>query len=169
MKLRERGALNRRFAAIVLLVAGPAPTAAVRIAPTVLAGRLDVHGPTPFPRASGRTVWDSVYTSDQATRGQTSYSQSCARCHQASLGGADESPALAGSGFLGAWNGHSLGELHERIRTTMPQDDPGTYGRQLIADVLAYMLKFNGFPAGAVELPMDTEALRQIRLEAARP
>ena len=169
MKLRERGALNPRFAAIVLLVAGPALTAAVRIAPTVLAGRRDVHGPNPFPRVSGRTVWDSVYTLDQATRGQTSYSQSCARCHQASLGGADESPALAGSGFLGNWNGHSLGELHERIRTTMPQDDPGTYGRQLIADVMAYMLKCNGFPAGAVELPMDTEALRQIRLEAVRP
>ena len=161
--------MNRRFAAIVLVVAAPALTAAVRTAPTVLAGRRDVHTHIPLRRVAGRTVWDSVYTWEQATRGQTSYNQTCARCHQAALGGADESPALAGSGFLGAWNGHSLGELHERIRTTMPQDDPGTYGRQLIADVLAYMLKFNGFPAGAVELPMDTEALRQIRLEAARP
>lgn len=161
--------MNRRFAVIVLVAAGPLLTPAVRTAPTAPAGRRDVHAPISFTRVSGRTVWDSVFTLEQATRGQTSYTQTCARCHQASLGGADESPALAGSGFLGNWNGHSLGELHERIRTTMPPDDPGTYGRQLIADVLAYMLKFNGFPAGAVELPMDTEALRQIRLEAARP
>ena len=158
--------MKRRFVGTLLLVAGPALTAAVRTAP---AARRDARARHSLTRVPGRTVWDSVYTVEQAARGQTAYGQTCARCHQASLGGADESPALTGSAFLGNWNGHTLGELHERIRTTMPQDDPGTYGRQFIADVMAYVLKFNGFPAGAVELPMDTEALRAIRLEATRP
>jgi mono/diheme cytochrome c family protein len=120
-------------------------------------------------RIAERTVWDSVYTADQAQRGQTAYNQTCARCHQPTLGGADQSPALVGGAFLGNWNGLTLGALHERIRKTMPSDDPGTYGRQHIADVMAYVLKVNGFPAGSVELPKESDALEQIRLQAARP
>jgi quinoprotein glucose dehydrogenase len=120
-------------------------------------------------QATPRTVWDSVYSAEQATRGQASYLQSCARCHQASLGGADESPALTGGAFLANWNGQTLGDMLERIRTTMPTNDPGTFARPLIADVMAYVLKVNGFPAGAAELPADTESLKEIRLETARP
>ena len=116
-----------------------------------------------------RSVWDSVYTAEQATRGQVSYNQTCAKCHLNSLAGADESPALVGGTFLGNWNGQNLGVLYERIRTTMPHDDPGTYGRQLVADVVAYMLKMNGFPAGVVELPKEAEVLKEIRLDAAKP
>ena len=52
-----------------------------------------------------KTVWDSVYSANQAARGETAYTNTCARCHKASLGGADESPALTGSAFLANWNG----------------------------------------------------------------
>ena len=114
-------------------------------------------------------MWDSVYTAEQATRGQTSYGQTCAKCHLESLGGADESPPLAGSAFLASWNGETLGILYERIRTSMPPKEPGTYDRQLIADVVAYLLKANGFPSGSVELPTDTVALKEIRLETTKP
>ena len=119
--------------------------------------------------AAERSVWDSVYTAEQATRGQAAYNRTCARCHQPALGGADQSPALIGSAFLGNWNGLTLGAMHERIRTSMPTDDPGTYGRQHIADVMAYVLKVNGFPAGAVELPKESEALLEIRFQASKP
>jgi hypothetical protein len=51
----------------------------------------------------------------------------------------------------------------------MPQDDPGRLSRQENADVLAYLLSFNKFPAGKVELAHDTEILKQIRIEAAKP
>ena len=117
-------------------------------------------------RASGRprgpvarTTWDSVFTAEQAARGQVAYSQSCARCHQAALGGADESPALTGSSFLSGWNGQTLGVLHERVRRSMPPDDPGAFGRQLVTDVIAYILSYNGFPAGKAELPSTDAAL----------
>ena len=116
-----------------------------------------------------RTVWDSVYSAEQATRGQTAYEQTCSRCHQPSLGGADESPALAGGAFLSNWSGFTLSELQDRIRTTMPRNDPGIYGRQLITDVMAYMLQVNGFPAGAADLPVDADSLAGIRIVDARP
>lgn len=150
-------AIRRRLALLLGVVTMPALLASMRLTPR-----------TASMRSAPRTVWDSVYTADQAVRGQASYNQTCAKCHQQSLGGADEAPPLAGSTFLGGWNGQTLGAMHERIRSSMPPDDPGTFGRQLIADVMAYMLKVNGFPAGAAELPMEAGALKEIRLEATR-
>ena len=158
----------RPLVVLCAVLLGPALLAAARVVP-----RADVAGSTPTRRHAGRaaerTVWDSVYTAEQATRGQAAYNRTCARCHQPTLGGADQSPALVGSAFLGNWNGLTLGAMHERIRTSMPTDDPGTYGRAHIADVMAYVLKVNGFPAGAVELPKESEALLEIRFQASKP
>lgn len=148
---------RRRLAAVLAVVTMPALIAGARLAPRTSSARI-----------APRTVWDSVYTAEQATRGQASYNQTCAKCHQPSLGGADETPPLVGSTFLGGWNGQTLGAMHERIRTSMPPDDPGTFGRQLITDVMAYVLKVNGFPAGAAELPMEAGALKEIRLETTK-
>jgi S-disulfanyl-L-cysteine oxidoreductase SoxD len=116
-----------------------------------------------------RTTWDSVYSPEQAARGETTYTRTCERCHAASLSGKDEAPALTGGAFMGGWNGLTLFELHDRIRTTMPTDTPGTYSRQDIADVLAYMLKFNQFPAGKTALPTGDEDLKAITFVSAKP
>ena len=116
-----------------------------------------------------RTTWDSVYSADQAARGESTYAKTCARCHKAALGGADEAPALTGGAFMGSWNGQTLHDLHDRIRTTMPTDTPGTYSRQDIADVIAYMLKFNQFPAGKAELPNGDEELKSIAFVSTKP
>ena len=123
---------------------------------------------SPRPHAA-RTVWDSVYSATQAARGETAYVKACARCHKESLGGADESPAIAGAGFLANWNGESVGSLHERIRTTMPPDEPESLNRQLVTDVTAYLLKMNGFPAGAAEMPADADSLEAIAIRASKP
>lgn len=122
-----------------------------------------------FVRSAERTVWDSVYSPAQATRGETAYVKSCARCHGASLSGGDEATPLSGSAFLGNWNGLPLSDLQRRIKTTMPSDSVGIYDRQLVTDVIAYLLKANGFPPGAVELPTDVETLSGIVVRASRP
>lgn len=131
--------------------------------------RRDLARPPHHAAIAAHTTWDSVYSAAQASRGETLYVKSCARCHQASLGGADESPALIGSGFLGNWNGLPLSDLQTRIRTTMPTDSIGIYDRQLVTDVMAYMLKMNGFPAGAADLPKDLDPLRDIVVQASKP
>jgi hypothetical protein len=51
----------------------------------------------------------------------------------------------------------------------MPSDDPGTFARPLIADVVAYMLKVNGFPAGSSDLPTTTDSLKEIVVRASKP
>lgn len=120
-------------------------------------------------RRNERTTWDSVFTAPQAGRGETTYKRLCARCHMETLAGGDEAGELTGSAFMSSWNGQSLADLHERIRTTMPTDTPGVYSSQQVTDVIAYMLRFNGFPAGSVELTHTNDALKTIRFVTAKP
>ena len=116
-----------------------------------------------------RSVWDGVYTQEQAERGHSLYTQHCTSCHGDALTGGEVAPPLAGGDFLANWNGLTVGDLFERIRRSMPQDDPGRLSRQQNSDVVAYMLSFNKFPAGKTELAHDTELLKQIRIEATKP
>jgi mono/diheme cytochrome c family protein len=151
----DRG-ISRRLGAWIFLATAPVLVTGIR------------SHPTSRP-AAARTVWDSVYSAAQAGRGETAYAKSCARCHGASLTGGDESPPLTGGGFLANWNDLPLSELETRIRTTMPSDSVGIYGRQLVTDVIAFMLKANGFPAGAADLPPDADSLKAIVIRASRP
>lgn len=113
-----------------------------------------------------RSVWDGVYTEEQAGRGQGLYNQHCASCHADTLMGGEMSPPLTGGDFLSNWNGLTLGDLFERIRTTMPQTKPGKLSREVNADITAYILSVNKFPAGKTELPHSAEFLKEIRIES---
>lgn len=118
---------------------------------------------------SAGSVWDGVYSGEQAARGSTLYSQNCASCHGDHLQGKHPTPALAGDTFKGNWNGQTLDDLFEKIQTTMPADKPGQLSREQNADLVAFILKSNDFPAGKDDLHDDAEKLKQIRFEAARP
>jgi hypothetical protein len=120
-------------------------------------------------QSESRSVWDGVYSEDQAKRGEQLFQKGCASCHGETLHGAGEAPPLAGARFTSNWNGLPLGDLFERIRRTMPQDNPGRIGRQNKIDILAYILSFNKFPAGNTDLPRQPEFLRDIRFEASKP
>lgn len=113
---------------------------------------------------SARTTWDSVYSAAQAGRGESSYAKTCARCHGAALGGGDEATPLAGSSFLGNWNGQAVSDLQKRVMETMPSDTVGIYDRKLVTDVIAFLLKANGFPAGATDLSIEPDSLKAITI-----
>lgn len=127
------------------------------------------QGSAPLPDANSRSVWDGVYTSEQADRGHSVYHSQCEVCHGETLLGGDEVPPLTGPQFLANWNGLTVGDLFERIRKSMPANDPGKLNSQQNADVLAFIFSFNEFPAGKAELPHDAELLKQIRIEATKP
>jgi mono/diheme cytochrome c family protein len=117
-----------------------------------------------------RTVWDDVYTDTQAKRGEEIYLERCVRCHGTTLaGGTDGAGPLTGPTFKGNWNGVGLGDMVERMRLSMPLDNPATLSRQQTADVLAYILSMNQFPAGKTDLPRQTELLNQIQFRATKP
>jgi mono/diheme cytochrome c family protein len=114
------------------------------------------------------SVWDGVYSAGQADKGKSAYGKECASCHGQTLGGSGTAPPLAGQEFQGNWNGETTDDLFEKIQATMPGDRPGQLSRDVNADILAYLLAANGFPAGAKDLPSDAAALAKIRFETAR-
>lgn len=116
-----------------------------------------------------RSVWDGVYTTEQAKRGSDLYAMECASCHGTDLTGADAAPPLSGGEFSSNWNGLTVGDLFERVRTSMPANRPGKLTREQNSDVLAFLLSANQFPAGKSELERQTEALKQIRIDAVKP
>jgi S-disulfanyl-L-cysteine oxidoreductase SoxD len=109
-----------------------------------------------------RSVWDGVYTEEQAKRGESLYHQKCASCHGDKMTGGESAPPLAGGQFLSNWNGLTLDVLFERIRLTMPSDNPAKVSRPLKADILAYVLRMNTFPSGKTDLQYKTELLKDI-------
>ncbi len=117
-------------------------------------------------QAAPTSVLDGVYTPEQAKRGEELYGQFCASCHGPALGGGEMAPALTGGDFATDWIGLTLNDLFERIRVSMPQDQPGALSRQQNADVLAFMLSAAKYPPGKTELPKEAEVLKTIKYEA---
>jgi len=115
------------------------------------------------------SVWDGVYTPEQADRGKSLYGKQCASCHGTTLDGSGTAPPLAGADFKGNWNGQTVDDLLEKMQTSMPADQPGRLSREQNADILAFLLKSNDFPAGSEDLPNDAAALQKIRFEAVKP
>jgi len=116
-----------------------------------------------------RSVWDGVYTTQQAQRGAELYSKECASCHGLSLNGGESAPPLTGGEFMSNWSSLTAGDLFDRIRSSMPADRPGHLSRQQTADIVAQIFAVNQFPSGATELDTRSEFLKQIRIDAAKP
>jgi mono/diheme cytochrome c family protein len=108
---------------------------------------------------TARTVWDGVYTEAQAARGVKAFGQSCAGCH--ALAAEGKAP-LVGDAFWKSFAQKSVGDLLEFVSANMPNGSPGSLDETTYRDIVALMLKSNGFPAGTAELRRDTTANVQI-------
>ena len=104
------------------------------------------------PTADSRTVRDGVYSPDQAQRGRQQYAAVCAGCHKQDLSGDGVTPGLADEGFFEHWDKETVEDLFKRIKTTMPADRPASLADADYLDVVAFLLKENGFPSGPSEL-----------------
>ena len=145
--------MNIRIAAVVLI-----PLA------TLVGLRATVHAQPPT-----KSVWEGVYTEEQAKRGGPMYSEFCASCHGPELMGGEMAPPLATGDFLSGWDGLTLGDLFERMRISMPQNAPGSLSGQQNADILAFILSANKYPTGTSELSNQAMILKTIKFEAKKP
>lgn len=115
------------------------------------------------------TVWDSVYTAQQASHGDSLYRVGCVKCHGPALAGGDQGSPLVGSAFLDNWRDLTLDQLYDKIRTTMPPEKPKSIAGGDAADLVAFVLAQNQFPAGARVLTDSLDLLRDIKIVTARP
>jgi S-disulfanyl-L-cysteine oxidoreductase SoxD len=114
------------------------------------------------------SVLDGIYTDAQAKRGDKVFADTCATCHGPKLEGTSTGgPTLAGPDFINGWKDMSAGALLNKIAMDMPSNAPGTLTPEQYADVMAYVLSVNKYPAGQTELPTDPVALKPVRMAAA--
>ena len=117
-------------------------------------------------RAQAKSAGDGVYTAEQAKRGATVYGEQCASCHGEKMEGvADLFPALTGDAFMKNWTGKSVGELYEKIATTMPALDPGSLKPEQVSDIVAHILNEEKLPAGTTALAASADPLKTIKID----
>ena len=107
-----------------------------------------------------KTVWDGAYTDAQAERAQGTFSANCARCHTLTTEGARP---LVGTQFWQANTQKSVGDLLKFVSVNMPNGvGAGSLSPSAYNDLVALILKSNGFPAGTVEVAPEAVADIQI-------
>ncbi|HZY69058.1 MAG TPA: cytochrome c [Devosia sp.] len=124
----------------------------------ILLAQADAETEQPMPKVH--------YSNEQADRGEERYEDHCIECHGDDLrGGLLGGAPLRGVSFEEKYaNGAPAGMLFEVMVATMPPNSPGRFSPDAYADMMAYILKRNGFQAGA-ELPSDADALYNLAME----
>lgn len=116
---------------------------------------------------STKTVLDGVYSSEQATRGEAVYEADCIKCHE---GSDADGPSLAGRPFIDRWREDNLYVLFDYIKTRMPSNDPGKLSDSAYVDVVAHVLRINGYPSAVKDLSLqDLPAIRLVGKDGPKP
>ena len=113
--------------------------------------------PTVGAQAPTKSTNDGVYTKAQGERGQKVFADKCTACHEPSR--------FSGEAFHESWDNKPLKELWDVASGTMPEDNPGSLKQQEYADILAYFLSLNEYPAGEAELQGNPAAMAAIKVE----
>ena len=116
-----------------------------------------------------KTVWDGVYTAAQAERGDKRFAADCATCHGADMAGGPGVPGVTGIEFMFKYNNKTVGELFDYLKQNMPPGQQGSLTDPQYLDLVAAILKGNGFPEGMSELPSDAAALKTLTITRAKP
>jgi S-disulfanyl-L-cysteine oxidoreductase SoxD len=151
--------------AALLAAAGMANGLELAITPSAVQISEPSNASTPVAQAEVDAP-KATYTAAQADRGKAVFSEDCVECHGKDLrGGLLGGPPLRGQAFEAKYGkGSPAGVLFEVMSTTMPPNDPGRYSDPTYADLMAYILKTNGYKAGA-ELPSEVDALYELVID----
>ena len=116
------------------------------------AGRVLMNAQAP---AAGRTVWDGVYTDAQAARATSTFNSVCSNCHTLSAQGTQK--PLSGEKFWEKFTQKTVGELLTYVKTNMPNGvNAGSLSPATYNDLVALILKSNGFPTGTTEVTPES-------------
>ena len=104
-------------------------------------------------KPANKTVWDGVYSPEQAARGKLEYENHCASgCHGLDL---TEGRPINGAVFLERWRESQLDPLFNYIKMAMPRGAGGSLADDVYLDIFTYVLQRNGFPEGREPLTVE--------------
>jgi len=110
-----------------------------------------------------QTSSNGAFTAEQAKNGERQYQSRCASCHGADLHSTEpEAPDLTEGAYKFGWQGKTVADRFETIRSTMPPGRAKSLDDQTYLDIVAYILQFNGVPPGSRKLVPDMQVLQQI-------
>jgi mono/diheme cytochrome c family protein len=135
-------------AALMVMLAGCASTPE--------GGPMSAATPTADAPAAEGSAASAFYTSRQASRGAGLFRDNCVSCHASS--------EFTGASFERRWRNRAVADIYEFVLYSMPDDNPGGLPEQTYADIIAYVLEMNDFPAGNSELPTSMEALMEMKM-----
>ena len=118
--------------------------------------------------AQGASTATPQYSAAQADRGLALYTSSCSMCHGADLAGSTTIPPLKGMEFESYWLGKPVGELFDKINTTMPKTEPGSLKPEQSAELVAYILRELKAPAGTADLTSKLDDLNKITIDRSK-
>jgi PQQ-dependent dehydrogenase (s-GDH family) len=104
------------------------------------------------------------FTADQVAAGKTAYNSNCAVCHGNTMTNGTFGTPLAGEYFTSKWSGRTVRAFYDKTKT-MPPASPASLPDDTYANIVAYVLAFNGFKAGDVQLPAGGEALEKMAIK----
>ena len=109
-------------------------------------------------QAAATTHLDSggFYSAEQAERGRESFRRTCRECHTAS--------EFRGNDFESQWQRQNAWNLFNEISWNMPETAPGSLTDQTYADIVAYILLLNRYPAGGEDLAATPESMGSVPL-----
>ena len=117
-------------------------------------------------QGAAKTVAAGVYSDAQAARGATEYDTQCSSCHNPDLSGGT-APPLKEARFARDFAGKDLTVLYSKILKTMPRSNPGSLDEDTSLDLVAHVLKENGFAAGQTDLTLA--GLEGVQIVAGKP
>jgi len=141
MQHRRRTRLHQTLTIFALTLAGPAMVSV---------------GEPATGSMQNKTVWDGVYTQQQAARGSASFASSCARCHSAEPNGGEEGRSLTGKGFWDSYRESTVDHLLDFVSKNMPNGAGGSLSANTYTDLVAFILSRNDLPAGSMELTKES-------------
>jgi mono/diheme cytochrome c family protein len=113
--------------------------------------------------AGAKSTASGIFTAEQAKNGEAVFQAKCAGCHGPDLHSIDpEAPDLTEGAFRFGWQGKTIANRYETIRSSMPYGNARSLDDQTYVDLVAYILQFNGIPAGKQKLEPDVRVLEQI-------
>ena len=105
----------------------------------------------------------AIYTAAQATAGHADFETHCSMCHGKNLQGI-AGPTLIGQSFASKSNNYTVAAIFDELSQQMPAGAPASLTNTQYADIMAFILSKNGYPAGSTPLTFEGAQSSTVKL-----